>query len=83
MIPHTALKIFDMDIPVSYKAGPKVLRKAQMSESPNISTVCFHGKKNLKSSAKKISCYITIVVPTVTPITMPSRLEASTKRSAS
>lgn len=65
------------------RAGPKVLRKAHIIDRRKISTVCFHGKKNLDSRFKNRSYWMTIVKPTITPIPIPSKHAANTSSRAS
>ena len=60
-----------------------MLIKAQTTESSNISTVDFQGKKKVKSIPKNnVYCFV-IVAPTMMPMTMPSRHDVRTKSSAS
>ena len=64
-------------------ADPYVLKKAQSKDRMKISKVYFHGKKSFVSRLRNKSCYFTIVKPTSTPMQMPSRQEAKTRRRAS
>ena len=47
------------------RAGPKVQRKAHIIDRRKISTVCFHGKKNLDSRFKNRSYWMAIVKPSM------------------
>ena len=80
---HVILKIAEMDFFVSWEAGPKVLRNAQRIDKTKISKVCFHGKNSFVWRLRNKSYWMTIVMPTKTPIMIPKRLEAKTRRSAS
>ena len=60
-----------------------MLRIAHRMDKIRISRVCFHGKNNVVSRFKNKSYWMTIVMPTMTPMRTPRRQDANTKSKAS